>query len=162
MGATLKTLTHVDYPLVAHLNLEPEQEQFVDPLDLTFSELLNSPHPEFEHPFAMAIGDETVGFFVLREATASPEWAPADAITLHSFRVGIVYQGHGYGKAAIGLAADWISTNRPGIKRLMLSVNVLNITALRVYIKSGFLDTGATYLGPIGAQNILEYKIGSA
>ncbi|TIM79694.1 MAG: pyridoxal-5'-phosphate-dependent protein beta subunit, partial [Mesorhizobium sp.] len=97
MHATLKSLSHFDHGTVTHLKLEPEQEEFVGPLDLSFSELQNSSHPELEHPFSIVVGVETVGFFILREKAALPEWAPPDVITLHSLRVGQAYQGNGYG-----------------------------------------------------------------
>lgn len=162
MRATLKTVSHFDYAMVAHLKLEREQEQFVERLDLLFSELRDSSHPELVHPFSIVVHDEIVGFFVLREKGALPEWAPPDVITLHSLRVDRLYQNNGYGKETIGLAAQWISINRPCITRLMLGVNVRNVAARNAYLKSGFQDTGAAHCGPIGPQNILEYKIGLA
>lgn len=161
MRATLQAVSRFDYVAVAHLELEPEQEQFAGPLDLVFSELLKSPRPELEHPFSIVVRDSIVGFFVLREKAALPAWAPPDVITLHSLRVGRAYQGNGYGKAATGLAVQWILTNRACIKRLMLGVNVLNVAARCAYLNSGFRDTGGTHLGPIGPQNILEYEIGA-
>ncbi|WP_442868704.1 GNAT family N-acetyltransferase [Bradyrhizobium sp. CCBAU 21360] len=159
MCSTLRAVSRFDYSMVAHLELEPEQEQFAGPLDAVFSDLRQSSWPDLEHPFSIIVRDNIVGFFVLRERTALPEWAPPGVITLHSFRIGRAYQGNGYGKAATGLAVEWIFTNRPCVNRLMLGVNVLNVTARCVYLKSGFRDTGATHLGPIGPQNILEYEI---
>ncbi|OBQ86462.1 pyridoxal-phosphate dependent enzyme [Mesorhizobium sp. WSM3873] len=160
-GATLRALSRFDDAAVIHLKLNPEQEQFVDPLDVVFSELRNSSCPEFEHPFSILFRDEAVGFFVLREKMAVPEWAPPDVITLHSLRVGSAYQCSGYGKAAMRLAAQWILINRPAVACLMLAVNVRNMTARNVYLRSGFCDTGATYCGPVGTQNILKYIFGS-
>ncbi|RWM38699.1 pyridoxal-phosphate dependent enzyme [Mesorhizobium sp.] len=158
-GATLKALSCFDSAAVAHLKLGPEQEQFAGPLDLVFSQLQISSRPELEHPFSIVVRDEVVGFFVLREKDAVPEWAPLDVITLHSLRVDRDYQRKGYGKGAIRLIARWILTNRPDVNRLMLAVNVRNVMARDSYLKSGFWDTGTTYCGPIGTQNILEYKI---
>ncbi|TIO38089.1 MAG: GNAT family N-acetyltransferase, partial [Mesorhizobium sp.] len=67
----------------------------------------------------------------------------------------------GYGKAAMRLAAQWILTNRPGVDCLMLAVNVRNMTARKVYLRSGFWDTGDTYCGRVGTQNILACIVGS-
>ncbi|ESX00601.1 cystathionine beta-synthase [Mesorhizobium sp. LSJC268A00] len=156
----LKSLSRFDCAAVSHLQLDPEQEQFVDPFHVTFSELRGGPNPELEHPFAIAVRNQIVGFFVLREEAALPEWAPPDAITLHSLRVGQLYQGNGYGTFASKLTGEWILTNRPRINRLMLAVNGRNIKARDVYLRSGFRDTGATYCGPIGTQTIFEYRIG--
>ncbi|WP_292223224.1 GNAT family N-acetyltransferase [Mesorhizobium sp.] len=159
MHATLKTLSLFDRSRVAHLKLEPEQERFVDPLDLVFSELQGNARPDLEHPFAIVVRHQTVGFFVMREKAALPEWAPPGVITLHSFRVGRGYQGNGYGKSVTGLASQWISKNRPCVSRLMLTVEVDNIMARNTYLTSGFVDTGATYFDKFGLQNILAYEI---
>ncbi|BCG83324.1 GNAT family N-acetyltransferase [Mesorhizobium sp. 113-3-3] len=163
MHATLKTLSHFDRVRVAHLKLEPEQEQFVDPLDLVFSELQGNGRPDLEHPFSIVVRHQIVGFFVLREKAALPEWAPPGVITLHSFRVGRGYQGNGYGRAATGLVSQWISTNRPFVRRLMLAVEEDNVTARHFYLASGFFDTGATYYDKnFGLQNVLEREINVA
>ncbi|MGX7877154.1 GNAT family N-acetyltransferase [Mesorhizobium sp. ORM6] len=159
MHPTLKILSHFDGARVAHLKLEPEQEQFVDPLDSVFSELQGKARPDLEHPFSIVVRHQTVGFFVLREKLALPEWAPPGVITLHSFRVGRGYQGNGYGKAATGLASEWISTNRPSVSRLMLTIEEDNVMARHVYVRSGFFDTGDTYYDKFGRQNILERAI---
>ncbi|MER9281591.1 GNAT family N-acetyltransferase [Mesorhizobium sp. M0522] len=159
MHATLNTLSHFDRARVAHLELEPEQEQFVDPLDLVFLELQGNARPDVEHPFSIVVRHQIVGFFVLREKAALPKWAPRGVITLHSLRVGRDYQGNGYGKAATGLASQWISKNRPSVSRLMLTVDEDNAMARHIYLKSGFLDTGATYFDKFGLQNVLEREI---
>ncbi|MCK1507962.1 GNAT family N-acetyltransferase [Bradyrhizobium sp. 18] len=156
----LQPVSRFDYAIVAHLTLEAQQDQFAGPLDLVFSELRQSRSSEMEHPFSIVIRDKIIGFFVLREKGALPEWAPPDVITLHSLRVGRAYQGNGYGKAAIRLAVQWILRNRPHVSYLMLGVNARNVAARGVYLKSGFRDTGASHWGPIGPQNILEYGIG--
>ncbi|REG58662.1 cysteine synthase A [Paraburkholderia sp. BL6669N2] len=156
----LIALSRFDGGTVAHLALEHEQSQFVDPLYVVFSELKTSRNLEFEHPFSIAARNEIVGFFVLREKAALPDWAPSNVVTLHSLRIGRSYQGNGYGKAATKLAARWIASNRPSIDRLMLAVNARNVLARSAYLSSGFQDTGGTYCGPIGIQNILEYKVG--
>lgn len=158
--ASLKLLSCDDYRTVAHLMLEQEQQQFAGgPLDSIFSELQNSLHHDLEHPFSLVIPDGIIGFFVLRELEALPKWAPADVITLHSFRVSRPYQGKGYGKAACSLVAQWLLTNRPCINHLMLSVNLRNVDAREAYLKWGFRDTGALCSGPIGPQNILEFRV---
>ncbi|PDQ22633.1 hypothetical protein CN311_02715 [Mesorhizobium sanjuanii] len=162
MHATLKTLSHFDRAHVAHLKLEPEQEQFVDSLDFVFSELQGNARPDLEHAFSVVVSHQIVGFFVLREKAALPEWAPPGVITLHSFRVGRGYQGNGYGKAASRLVSQWISTNRPSVRRLMLTVEEDNVRARHFYMTSGFSDTSATYYDKkFGFQNVLERKIKS-
>ena len=144
---------------VSHLALDPEQEEFAGLLGAVFGELEKSQHPEAEHPFAIVARDEIVGFFILREKSAVPVWASQDVITLHSFRVGRIHQGEGYGRAGVMLAARWTLWYRPNVPRLMLAVNVRNSHARSVYLSCGFVDTGAIHHGPIGDQNILAYHI---
>lgn len=158
-SAALKALSHFDSTTVAHLELEPAQEEFVEPFDVVFSKLRNSPSPQLEHPFSVVVGNEVVGFFVLHEKAALPDWAPPGVITLHNLRIGRSYQGQGYGKLATRLAAQWILENRPCINRLMLAVNVRNVTARQLYLSSGFLGTGAVNCGPVGPQNILNIQL---
>ncbi|WP_370650468.1 pyridoxal-phosphate dependent enzyme [Neorhizobium galegae] len=155
----LQKLTAFDYQKVSHLDLDPEQERYVDPLELSFSELESNFAPKSHHPFAIIACGEAVGFFILREGAALPEWAPPGVCTLHSLRVGREYQGKGYGIAATRLAIEWLKTNRPCIKRLMLGVNVRNVTARLVYMKAGFQDTGGRYEGPCGPQDILRFDL---
>ncbi|TFE36569.1 pyridoxal-phosphate dependent enzyme [Paraburkholderia dipogonis] len=152
-------LTRFDSGSVAHLRLKPEQTQFVDPLYAVFRDLQDSSLHEDEHPCSLAVGDKIVGFFVLRERAALPEWALLDAITVHSFRIGQPYQGNGYGKAASGLMANWVLSNRQYANRLMLAVNRRNALARRTYLNSGFRETGVNYCGPTGHQDIFEYKL---
>ncbi|MPW18722.1 Pyridoxal-5'-phosphate-dependent protein beta subunit [Paraburkholderia piptadeniae] len=161
VSPTLIALSHSDGALVSHLELDHDQAQFVDPLYVVFSELRNSSNPNLEHPFSVAIRDEIVGFFVLREKAALPEWAPPDAITLHSLRIARSRQGNGYGKAALHLAKQWVKSNRLSVNRLMLGVNTRNRKARRLYKQTNFLETGASYCGPHGMQDILECEIDS-
>ncbi|TCK94635.1 pyridoxal-phosphate dependent enzyme [Paraburkholderia sp. BL9I2N2] len=156
---TLTALSHFDDASLAHLELAPEQAQFVEPLHTVFLGLQSSDNSELKHPFGIVVQDEIVGFFVLREKSALPEWAPPDVITLHSFRIGRSYQGNGYGKAATELISKWVASNRPYISRVMLAVNRKNLIARHIYVSCGFRETGATYCGPAGPQDILQYKL---
>ncbi len=155
----LQDVTARDRGAIARLVLDPEQEQFAGSVDAIFDELQASKHPEFEHPFAIVADTEKIGFFILRERPAVPIWAPHDVITLHSFRIGRPYQGAGFGRAGVALAVSWIRQNRPDARQLMLAVNIRNAPARALYIKCGFVDTGATFRGPIGEQHILALDI---
>ncbi|TIM99883.1 MAG: GNAT family N-acetyltransferase [Mesorhizobium sp.] len=153
----LCAVTASDRAAIAELVLDPEQEQFADPVDAVFNELQNSHHPQLEHPFAVVARGSAVGFFILREKQAVPAWAHDDVITLHSFRVCRNHQNKGYGRAGIELAIGWVRQNRPDVTGLMLAVNTRNLLAKTIYLKCGFVDTGTTHSGPIGDQHILAY-----
>lgn len=158
-GISLSPVTLSDRLAIKQLALDPDQEAFAGSVDAIFDELQGSPHPEMEHPFAIVADQTKVGFFVLREKQARPDWAPPAAVTLHSFRVCRGCQGKGYGQAGVNLAIAWIQRERPGVERLMLAVNTRNVLARSVYLKSGFVDTGEIFRGPIGSQHILAAEI---
>ena len=157
----LHVVTVLDRDEIRQLTLDPEQEQFAGSVDAVFDALQASPHPRMEHPFAILAGTRTVGFLVLREKLALPDWAPRGAVTLHSFRIHEACQGMGYGKAAVGLAISWVRARRRAASQLMLAVNARNAPAKALYLKSGLVDTGRIVHGPIGDQHILACRLGS-
>ncbi len=148
-----------DKAAIERLVLGPEQELFAGSIDTIFDDLRTSKHPDHEHAFAIVAQGVLVGFFVLREKARLPGWAPAEAITLHSFRISRDRQGEGFGRAGIELAIAWINENRPTAKRLMLAVNARNGQARAVYLRCGFFDTGMRVPGAIGEQHILTSLI---
>jgi cysteine synthase A len=159
-AVALRAVTVLDRGEIQQLTLDPEQEQFAGSVDAVFDALRESPHPRMEHPFAIVAGTQTVGFLVLREKLALPDWAPGGAVTLHSFRIHEARQGMGYGRAAVGLAISWVRARRRTVSQLMLAVNVRNTPAKALYLKSGFVDTGRIVHGPIGDQHILAFRLG--
>lgn len=155
----LRPLTIVSRGEIKTLVLDAEQEQFAGAVDAVFDALQSSPYRDLEHPFAIIVRDQPVGFFILREKQALPDWAPRNAVTLHSFRIARPCQGLGYGKAGVALALAWIRRERPGVVQLMLAVNARNLPARSLYLNSGFADTGAIVHGPIGDQHILSFDL---
>jgi RimJ/RimL family protein N-acetyltransferase len=148
-----------DRAAIRRMVIDPEQEQFAGSVDAIFDQLQSSRHSGSEHPFAIVDRRTKVGFFILREKHAAPDWAPHDVVTLHSFRICRASQGQGFGRAGVELAISWIRQNRPDAKRLMLAVNARNLLAKTLYLNCGFIDTGAVVAGPIGKQHILAIDI---
>ena len=155
----LRPLTIASRDEIKTLVLDAEQEQFAGAVDAVFDGLQSSLYPDLEHPFAIVVRDQPVGFFILREKQASPDWAPPGAVTLHSFRIARPCQGLGYGKTGVALALACIRRERPSARHLMLAVNARNLRARSLYLNSGFADTGAIVHGPIGDQHILSFEI---
>jgi cysteine synthase A len=145
--------------MVKKLVLDPEQELFAGSVDAVFDGLRDSRSPDNEYAFAVVAGTEAVGFFILRENDALPDWALRGVVTLHSFRICRDVQGMGYGRAAVNLAICWIRQNRADVGQLMLAVNARNLAAMSLYLKAGFIDEGALFHGPIGDQHILTFHI---
>lgn len=160
MDLQIRELLLSDEHLVSALGLDQGQEEFSGgPTTELFDRLRSSPHPSAVHPFIMINHASTIGFFILREAPALPVWAMPDVMTLHNFRIGAHFQRQGLGSAAVRKAAQWVGDNRPGISRLMLSVNTQNKPADALYQSCGFSFTGASFEGRIGPERIMAGEI---
>ncbi|MDQ0333058.1 cysteine synthase A [Mesorhizobium sp. YL-MeA3-2017] len=155
----LRAVTVLDRDEIRKLTLDPEQDEFAGSVDAVFDALQDSPHTRMEHAFAIVADTRTVGFLVLRERLALPDWAPRGAVTLHSFRIHRACQGMGYGRAGVELAISWVRARRRTASQLMLAVNARNMPAKALYLKLGFTDTGRIVHGPIGDQHILTFRL---
>ncbi|WP_292419014.1 GNAT family N-acetyltransferase [Mesorhizobium sp.] len=161
MEVELQSVAVCDREVIRGIRLPEDQEQFAGSVDAVFDELARSARPENQHPFAIVSGGVKVGFFVLREAENMPDWAPADVITLHSFRISLACQGKGLGRAAVVRALCWIAQNRPLVRRMMLAVNARNLQATKAYLRYGFVDTGMRVGGPVGDQHVFSLDVSS-
>ena len=100
-----------------------------------------------------------IGFLIIRENGALPDWAPDDTATLHSVRVDAARQRQGVGRYAVEAATVWLARHRPALKQLMLAVNARNLGALVAYRSYGFENTGRVHIGPLGRQIILTRRL---
>lgn len=101
---------------------------------------------------------EPAGFFVL---DAAPSPADADAgITLRAFFVDERFQGRGIAAAALDALPKVIREHHPEVVRAVLTVNCRNESAREVYLRHGWVDTGALYLGgDAGPQHVLTLDV---
>lgn len=156
MAVYLRPLSLSEQQVVDAIELGAEQQCFAGgSLDDIFRALNGSAHPAALHPFGVVAEANVVGFFVLREGPARPDWALQNTITLHSFRISRPFQGRGFGAAALRLAGQWIKAERPAISHLMLTVNADNPDASALYLRCGFHPTGSILQGRIGRERIM-------
>ena len=98
-------------------------------------------------PFGIYDDDTPVGFLMIGYG-ADEEWEnpPAyarEGYTLWRLMIDRQYQGHGYGRAAIGLALDFIRTFPCGpSETCYLSYEPDNVRARVLYLSMGFAETG--------------------
>jgi RimJ/RimL family protein N-acetyltransferase len=133
----------------------PEQERFAGRLAETLPAAEADPN---RTPVAIVADGEPVGFFVLHRGPAAGPLAPAprDAL-LRAFLVDARVQGRGIATRALGALPDFVAASLPGVRRIVLSVNVRNPVAIRTYQRAGFADTGALYHGgAAGPQHVYE------
>ena len=133
----------------------PEQERFAGRLSDTLPAAEADPERE---PVAILEGDEPVGLFVLHRGPAAGELAPERRdVLLRAFLVDAAAQGRGIATRALAALPDFVSERLPGVRRIVLSVNVKNPVAIRTYARAGFADSGALYHGgAAGPQHVFE------
>ena len=115
--------------------------------------------PDRLRGFAVLAADAIVGFVILKRPPASPEWAGADAVTLHGLRIDTRHRGRGLGRAALAAAIDTARRLWPGARRLALSVDADNVAAKALYVAFGMRGSGPVFQGRIGLEHRLELDL---
>jgi RimJ/RimL family protein N-acetyltransferase len=133
----------------------PEQERFAGRLAETLPAAEADPDRE---PVAILADGEPVGFFVLHRGPAAGDLASERRdVLLRAFLVDAAAQGRGIATAALAALPDFVAERLPGVRRIVLSVNVKNPVAIRTYERAGFSDSGRLYLGgAAGPQHVFE------
>lgn len=104
--------------------------------------------------------DEPVGFFVLDARGVPGGGRHPTAVGLRSFFIDARHQGRGIGSAALQALPALVAERFPGATGVVLTVNVSNPPARRVYLRAGFRDTGALYHGgDLGPQQVLLLEL---
>lgn len=98
---------------------------------------------------------EAAGFFVLDE-TPSPADPSADLV-LRAFFIDRAHQRRGIGGRALSALPDLVARQLPAARMVVLTVNVRNQVARRLYLQHGFTDNGDRYSGgSAGPQHVLR------
>jgi ribosomal protein S18 acetylase RimI-like enzyme len=100
----------------------------------------------------LLVEDIPVAFLLLKRPPALPAWANEHSATLHALQVDQRAQGKGYGKACLQALPEAARQAFPEIKGLELSVDADNESAIALYTKYGFVDSGEAYKGRIGYE----------
>jgi RimJ/RimL family protein N-acetyltransferase len=133
----------------------PDQERFAGRLAETLPAAEADPE---RTPVAILADGEAVGFFVLHRGPAAGVLAPeARDVLLRAFLVDARSQGRGIATRALAALPDFVAGHLPGVRRIVLSVNVRNPVAIRTYRRAGFADTGGLHHGGAsGPQHVYE------
>jgi RimJ/RimL family protein N-acetyltransferase len=133
----------------------PDQERFAGRLAETLPAAEADPE---RTPVAILADGSPVGFFVLHRGPAAGALAPEPRdVLMRAFLVDARFQGRGIATRALAALPDFVAGHLPGIRRIVLSVNVRNPVAIRTYRRAGFADTGALYHGGAsGPQHVYE------
>ncbi|WP_227271619.1 GNAT family N-acetyltransferase [Roseobacter weihaiensis] len=125
----------------------------------TFSESLDgdlADNSETVQGYCFLRDGEPIGIVTLKRPPSTADWVPANAVSLHGFKIDMRWQGQGLGGKAFGLAVQAAALRWPEAEQLVLAVDADNTTALAVYRSFGMTDSGPVYAGRIGQEHRLS------
>ncbi|KAA3519740.1 GNAT family N-acetyltransferase [Agrobacterium vitis] len=152
---TLAPLARDDRAL--HLSLPLEQQIFAGPIENVIDD--NDQTVDFH---IGSVSDDPICFFKIDRDyharlsgfdLAEHGFQPGD-LGLRALIVGSQFQGKGYGTAAMAALPAYLARHYPA-RHCFLTVNLRNPAAISLYTKSGWQDTGQTYLGGKAGPQIL-------
>lgn len=161
MTVELREITLDDRDLRAALlehTLPPEQQFFVPP---AVESLPLGDHDPNRLSVAILVDGAAVGMFALDRGGYFREFdVDPSAVLFRAFYIAPEHQGNGYATEAVQATRAFVQQRLPDIKRVVLTVNVRNPTALATYLKGGFIRIGEDYLGGVrGPQHVMELEI---
>ncbi|MEX5687004.1 GNAT family N-acetyltransferase [Pseudomonas silesiensis] len=136
---------------VEAIEVHKDQIKFSGDIHGALHTLLSKPGPGVKG-FALLAGDIPVAFLLLKRPPVLPAWADEHSATLHALQVDHRAQGKGYGKACLQALPEVARQAWPEIKGLELSVDADNVSAIALYEKFGWIDSGEAYKGRIGYE----------
>lgn len=81
------------------------------------------------------------------------------SLVMFSYSVDSTKQGHGVATASFRALDAFVAAHYQDVDEVALGVNIRNDVARHVYRKAGFTDTGRSFEGPVGWQNIMSKTI---
>lgn len=133
MSLTLTPLNQNELPRVEHLRVAPDQVRFAGTVAEAF--VANEPNVDFH---SVNLNDRIIGFFKI-DHTHFERYYFADeaSIGLRAFIIDLNQQGQGCGTAACRALPIHQNTHYPNAAKLYLTVNVINLPAIRSYKRGG-------------------------
>jgi GNAT superfamily N-acetyltransferase len=132
---------------VEAIEVHPEQIRFCGDIHGALHTLLSRPGPGVKG-FTLLAEDMPVAFLLLKRPPVLPAWADEHSATL----------GKGYGKACLQALPEVARLAWPEIRGLELSVDADNDTAIALYARYGFVDSGEAYKGRIGYERRMSLR----
>ena len=101
--------------------------------------------------------EQAVGFLALDHADPICQYtAPEPSVALRAFFVDARVQRQGIATAALRALPAFVTRQHRQAQSVVLTVNVVNPVAVRLYRRAGFVDTGRLHLGgSFGPQQVL-------
>ncbi|SFL07500.1 GNAT family N-acetyltransferase [Rhodanobacter glycinis] len=142
---------------VLALHVKPAQDDFVSPPEITLPDAERCPGST---PMAILQGEAVVGYYRIETSarTLTGNDSESDALGLRSFQIDATRQGQGLGTRALAALLDDLGHRRPEASRLVLTVDRSNTTAVALYLRAGFVDSGRLYHGGRAGPQLLLWR----
>jgi RimJ/RimL family protein N-acetyltransferase len=99
---------------------------------------------------AIVMGEQPVGFLVLKRRSKAPAWASPEDAVVSGMRIDQRVQGMGLGSGALALLPAWLHQHWPGCPGVALTVDEKNLRGAGAYRRAGFEVQGEREVGRIG------------
>lgn len=138
MKIALRAIDDANKADVILLEVSDSQKQYIASNAQSLETSRKEEYREIARPFAIYADDQLVGFTMFAFDLASDD--PNDRYWLWRFMIDRDLQGNGYGCAALEKIIEYFKTH--GADHILLSTKETNITALSLYHKYRFAETG--------------------
>ncbi len=149
MAIELRKIDAANEEAVVLLEVLDSQKQYIASNDTSLETATKEEYKNIARPFAIYADDTLVGFTMFAfdfENTVPEYW-------LWRFMIDKSFQGKGYGSAALEKIIEYFRDN--GANHIFLSTKETNASALKLYHKCRFVETGELNDGEIVLQLIL-------
>lgn len=156
---TLRPIDRSNWRATLHLNVRPDQQQFVadytPPALIVLAKAYIQPAGIPFMPFAIYSNEQMIGLCALSCTSTSH-----DNYWLYHFLIDHHHQGRGYGSAALQVVINMVATCYPRCEYLNLTVHPANTAAQRLYERHGFERAGVQDDGELLYRRFMHKKDG--
>ncbi|MGX9135665.1 GNAT family N-acetyltransferase [Rummeliibacillus sp. JY-2-4R] len=153
----LRPCTKKDLSRLQQYSLHKEQLAFTK---LPIESMMNCLSDSSRHPIVLDEDGKIVSFFVLHEKEGVAPYSSDDcSLLLRSFSTDAMYQRKGYAKKIFQVLPTYLMGNFPHIKVIYLTVTSSNTSAITLYKKVGFVDTGIRENGRSGEMYVMKWDV---
>ena len=140
MNLELRTIDEANRDAVASLEVFDHQKQYIASNKQSLETASKEDYREIARPFAICTDSKPIGFAMFAFELTSED--PNDRYWLWRFMIHKDAQGKGYGSAALEKIIEYFRSQ--GATHILLSTKERNGTALSLYHKYHFTETGET------------------
>lgn len=138
MNLELRVIDKTNKDAVELLKVFESQQQYIASNKRSLETAASEEYREIARPFAIYADEILVGFTMLAFELHSSD--PSDRYWLWRFMIDKNFQGNGYGSAALEKIVDYFKSH--GANHILLSTKETNTSALSLYHKYQFAETG--------------------